>query len=321
MLRRLLSAILLTAIIGSAASAQSWPSSKPIRVVIPFSAGSAVDLIGRTLFEQVDKQLGSTSIIEPRVGAGGTIAATAVAKSAPDGHTLYLASSAHTLTALTYQNLQFDAAKDFASITTVATLPNVLVASPNKGYTTIQDLVADAKAKPGSLNYASVGPATASHMNAERFRLSAGFEAQMVPFKGSPEALTEVMTGRVDFYFVPLLPALPLIRDNRVVPLAIGGLKRIPQLPNIPTTIEAGYPNSDYMFWFGALFPAKTPPEIVNRMNQEIQKALEVPAVRERLDKLGAEPWTLGPAEFSALIAKELKDNAELIKAAGIKAN
>jgi tripartite-type tricarboxylate transporter receptor subunit TctC len=320
MLRRLLSAILLMAVLGGTASGQAWPS-KPIRVIIPFSAGSAVDLIGRTLFEQVDRQLGSTSIIEPRVGAGGTIAAAAVAKAAPDGYTIYLASSAHTLTALTYKNLQFDAAKDFAPVSMVATLPNVLVASPNKGYKTIQDLVAAAKAKPGSLNYATVGPATASHMNAERFRLSAGFQAQHVPFKGSPEALTEVMTGRVDFYFVPSLPALPLIKDNRVVPLAIGGLKRIPQLPDVPTTIEAGYPNSDYLFWFGTLFPANTPPAIVNRMNEEIQKALQTPAVRERLAKLGAEPWLLGPSEFSELIAKELKDNAELIRVAGIKTN
>jgi tripartite-type tricarboxylate transporter receptor subunit TctC len=320
MLWRLISIVLLTLVSGGAAQAQAWPS-KPIHVVIPFSAGSAVDLIGRTLFEQVDKQLGSTSLIEPRVGAGGTIAATVVAKAAPDGYTVYLASSAHTLTALTYKNLQFDALKDFAPVSMVATLPNVLVASPNKGYKTVQDLVAAAKAKPGALNYASVGPATASHMNAERFRLAAGFQAQHIPFKGSPEALTEVMTGRVDFYFGPSLPALPLIRDGRVVPLAIGGLKRIPELPNIPTTVEAGYPNSDYTFWFGLLFPAKTPPDIVKRLSAEVHKALQVPAVRERLAKLGAEPWLLGPAEFSSLIGKELADNAVLIKAAGLAVN
>jgi tripartite-type tricarboxylate transporter receptor subunit TctC len=307
--------------VAAAAAAQNWPGGKPVTVIIPFSAGSAVDIIARTLFEQIDKQAGSTSIIEPRPGAGGTTAAGVVAKAAPDGHTILFASSAHTITALVYKKLGYDAEKDFAPVTTVATLPNVLVASPNKGYKTVHDLVAAAKARPGALNYVTVGPATASHLNSERFARSAGFKAQAIPFKGSPEGLTEVMTGRADFYFVPLLPALPLIRDGRVVALAVSSTTRAKELPEVPTTVEAGYPNSEYLFWFGVLLPAKTPAAIVDRLHDEIVKALAVPAVRERLAKLGAEPLLMAPPEFGALVHKELQDNAELLKAAGITVN
>jgi len=318
----LLPAVLALALgVGGGAQAQTWPTGKTMQVIIPLTAGSATDIIARAIFEQVDKQIGSTTIVESRIGGAGTVAAGAVAKAAPDGFTLLLTSAAHTITAVTYPNLSFDAVGDFAPVAAVATLPNVLVAAPDKGWKTVQDLVAAANARPGALNYATVGPASAAHFNVQRFRLSAGFDAQAVPFKGPLEGLTEVMTGRVDFHFVPLGPALPLIRDGKVVPLAVSGTKRAADLPDVPTTVEAGFPNSEYLFWFGVMYPAKTPAAIVERLAQEIQNALEIPVVRERIARLGGEPAFMPSAEFGVLMRKELEDNAKIVQATGLKIN
>jgi tripartite-type tricarboxylate transporter receptor subunit TctC len=309
------------AVTGGPVSAQSWPQGKTIQLVNPLTAGSATDIITRIVFEQVDKQMGSTSVVESRPGGGGTVAAASVARAAPDGFTVLIASSAYTITAVTFQNLPYDPIKDFAPVTTMASQANVLVASPAKGWKTVQDLVAAAKARPGQLNYGTVGPASAAHFNAERLRLAAGFEAQPVPFRGPLEGLTEVMAGRVDYHFVPLLPALPLIREGKVVPLAVSSPKRAAALPDVPTTIEAGYPNSEYTFWFGLLFPAKTPPAIVERLNQEVRKALEVPEVKQRIERISAEPMPSSPEEFGALMRQELEDNAKIVKATGLKVN
>jgi tripartite-type tricarboxylate transporter receptor subunit TctC len=311
----------LTFALCGAAQAQSWPTGKTIQVVIPLTAGSATAIIARAISEQVDKQIGSTTIVESRIGGAGTVAAGAVAKAAPDGFTLLLTSAAHTITAVTYTNLAFDPIGDFAPVAAVATLPNVLVATPEKGWKSVQDLVTAAKAKPGVLNYATVGPASAAHFNVQRFRLSAGFEAQAVPFKGPIEGLTEVMAGRIDFHFVPLGPALPLIRDGKVLPLAVSGTRRAADLPDVPTTVEAGFANSEYLFWFGVMYPAKTPAAIVERLAAEIRKALEVPVVKERIARLGGEPAFMPAAEFGALLRKELDDNAKIVKATGLKIN
>jgi tripartite-type tricarboxylate transporter receptor subunit TctC len=183
----------------------------------------------------------------------------------------------------------------------------------------VHDLVAAAKAKPGSINFASAAAST--QLNAERFRRAAGFEAQHIPFKGAPEALNELIAGRVDFYFSPLAPALPHIRDGKLRALAIGGPKRSGVLPDLPTTLEAGYPDSDYNFWVGIFAPAKTPREIVNRLYRETVSAVQVPEVKERLARLGAEPLTMPPDQFDAYVRKELKTNAVLVKEAGITGN
>jgi tripartite-type tricarboxylate transporter receptor subunit TctC len=302
------------------ATAQNWPS-KSIRALVPLTAGSSPDIVGRVVLEQVASQLGQPIVVENRLGAGGTIATGAVAKAAPDGYTLLVHTTTHAVTASTYTNPGYDTRRDFAAITGLASVPNVLVVAPNK-YQTLKDLVAAARANPGAMNYASVGPGSASHLNAERFLLAAGIKAQHVPFKGGPEALTEIMAGRIDFYFVPLSPARGLLDAGKLAVLAVSGMQRAAALPEVPTTIEAGFPDSDYNFWVGMFAPAATPKAIIDKLNAETVKALQVPAVKAKLAaNAGGDPMPMTPAEFDAFVGKEIDVNAALVKAAGIAAN
>jgi tripartite-type tricarboxylate transporter receptor subunit TctC len=300
--------------------AQSWPA-KPIRAIVPYSPGSATDIIPRTVFAQVEKQLGQPIIIENRDGGASTIGTAAVAKAEPDGYTILVASSAFTTVPLTIANLPYDPVRDLSAVIPLANMANVLVVAPDKGIKSVGEFVAAAKAGRGSMNYVTIGAGSAAHLNSERFRLAANFEAQPIPFKGSPAGLTEVMTGRVDFYFSPLLPALSLIRDGKLIALAVSSVERSPDLPDVPTTVEAGFPNSEYNFWFGVFAPAKTPREIIQRLYEEIAKALRDPSVKEKLAKLGVQPMPMTPAQFDEYVRKELEQNAVLVKAAGIKAN
>lgn len=300
------------------ARAQAWPS-KTIRLIAPFSAGSTVDVVGRLLTEPLSQQLGQTVILENRVGAGGMTGATLVARSDPDGYTLLINSSAHTAIPAIYPNVPYDATRDFAAVASLGGAPNVTVVSSEKGFKTLKDLVAAAKSRPGGLTYATAGVGSATHLSTERFRVAAGFEAVHVPFKGMPEALTEVMTGRVDFSCSSIAPAVPLIRSGKLVALAVTTPKRSPALPDVPTSIEAGYPNSDYTFWLGMFLPAKTPRAIVDRLHQEVQKALQAPGMDKRLAQNGIDPMPITPQAFDALIQKEVAENIALVKAAGIK--
>jgi tripartite-type tricarboxylate transporter receptor subunit TctC len=303
------------------ASAQAWPTAQPIKVVITFSAGSASDVIARAVFDQVSSQIGQTIVVDNRVGAGGTLGANAVAKAAPDGYTLLVHTSSHTVTAATFAQLPYDTVKDFKAVIPLANLPNVLIVAKAKGYKSAGDMVAAAKAKAGGFNYGSAGAGTASHFNAERFKLAAKFEAQHVPFKGAPEVLREIIADRIDFYFVPLLPAKGLIESGELAALAVSSSQRATALPNVPTTVEAGFPNSEFNFWVGVLAPSQTPAPILERLHNEIKTALANPGVKERLAKLGADPMPLTAREFDALIVKEIAGNVELVKAAGIKVN
>ena len=297
---------------------QQWPT-KPLRIVAPLAPGSGTDILARTLAERLSASLGQPVIVENRPGASTMLGAGVVAKAEPDGYTLLVTSSAHTVAPFVHSDLGFDPARDLAAVTPLATLPTVLVVPAARGYNTVHDLVAAAKAKPGSINFASAAAST--QLNAERFRRAAGFEAVHIPFKGAPEALNEVIAGRVDFYFSPLAPALPHIRDGKLRALAIGGPKRAALLPDLPTTIEAGFPDSDYNFWIGMFVAARTPRDIVNRLYKESVAALQLPEVRERLMRLGAEPLSMTPGEFDAYIREELKTNAVLVKQAGITGN
>jgi tripartite-type tricarboxylate transporter receptor subunit TctC len=298
--------------------AQAWPT-KPLRATVAFTPGSATDVIARTLGERLFAQLGQPVVIENRPGASGTIGAAIVARAEPDGYTLLVQSSTHTLTPSTYLKLPYDAVRDLAGITPLASLASVLVVAPSRGVRSARDLVAAAKARPGAMSYASGGIGSAAQLNAERFKTSAGFDALHVPFKGAPEALTEVMTGRVDFYFSPIVPVLPLVRDGKLAAIAIGSSKRASALPDVPTTIEAGYPDSEYNFWVGLLAPGKTPRPMVQRIYRETQKALQSPEMAGRMKTLGAEPMPMTPEEFDAYIRQEIALNARLVKAAGIK--
>jgi tripartite-type tricarboxylate transporter receptor subunit TctC len=228
-------------------------------------------------------------------------------------------SSSQTVTPSTYSNLPFDTLKDFSGITMLANIPNVLVVAPTKGIRSVQELVAAGRSKPGSLNYASAGAGSATQLNAERFRLGAGIDATHVPYKGTPEALSDIMAGRVDYYFCPVVNALPLVKDGRLLALAVGSSKRSSALPAVPTTEEAGVPNSDYNFWVGMFVPSKTPREIVARIHAETVKALNSTEVRERYARLGAESEIFTPEQFDAYLREEVAANAQLVKAANIK--
>jgi len=313
-------AVASLALPGSRAAAQDYPN-RPIRFVVPFTAGSSTDIAARAVADKLSAALGQPILVENRPGAGGRVGAEAVAKATPDGYTLLIHSSAHTANAAIYKDLPFDTANDFAAITPLVNLPNVLVTAPARGFKTVGDLVAYAKANPGKLNFASAGVGSATHMNAEKFRARAGIEYTHVPFKGTPEVLGDLMNGRVDAYFVPLNAGLPYVRDNRVVALAVGTAQRSPLLPDVPTTIEAGVADSDYNFWLGMLAPAKTPRPIITRLNAETVKALQSPELTERLRALGAVPMPMSPEQFDAYIRAELVSIAAIVKAAGIQPN
>ncbi len=297
--------------------AQTWPAH-PIRVIVPYTPGSATDIVPRTVLAQVSAQIGQPIVVENRPGGGSTIGAIAVAKADPDGYTVLVHSNAIVTTPAIQANVGYDPVRDFAAITPLGNVPLVLVISPEKKIKTVQELVALAKSKAGAFNYASGGTGTPPHLTMERFRLASGWQGQHIPFKGAPEALTEVMTGRIDIYFSPITPALPLIRDGKLVALAVGGAKRSTALPDVPTTVEAGYPNSDFDFWIGLFAPAKTPRDIVAKLYQETKKALGSPEVKGKLATLGVEPMPLTPEQFQAEVARQAPIAVELAKAAGL---
>jgi tripartite-type tricarboxylate transporter receptor subunit TctC len=308
----------LLALSGSAALAQAYPS-RPIKFLVPFSPGSGTDIIARTVGEAMSKNIGQPVIVENKPGAGGTIAAAQVARGEADGYTVLIHSSGHALNPAIYPNLPYDTLRDLTGITPLASMPNVLVVSPARGWKTVADLVAAAKVKPGQLNYASAGIGSATHMNAEKFRLQAGIEAQHVPFKGTPEALTDVIGGRNDWFFAPLSAALPLVREGKLQALAVSTPTRAAVLPAVPTSVEAGVPGSDYIFWVAMIVSSATPPAVMQRLHDEALKVLADRDVKERLAGLGAEPFPLAQDAFNAFIRVEVDAAAKIARAANLK--
>jgi tripartite-type tricarboxylate transporter receptor subunit TctC len=299
--------------------AQGYPV-KPIRFIVPFSAGSATDIVARTVGETMSRSMGQPIVIENKLGAGGTIAAAQVAKSDPDGYTVLVHSSAHALNPALYSNPGYDTLKDLTGVATLAAIPNVLVAHPNKGWKTQADLIAAARANPGKFNYASAGVGSGTHMNAEIFRLQAGIDALHVPYKGTPDAMNNVIGGSNDWFFAPLASALPLIRDNRLQALSVSTKMRASTLADVPTSIEAGLPDSDYTLWVGMIVPAATPTAVIRKLNEEALKALASPELKERMAKLGADPFPMTPEAFNAYIKSEMEVAARVVKAANLKA-
>ena len=304
--------------VPTVAQAQPWPA-KPIRAIIAAGAGSTIDIIPRIVFEQLSSQLGQSIVVENRGGAGGTIAASFVARAEPDGYTFLVHSNGHTISPSLYDNLSYHPSRDFAAVVPIGVLPNVLVVAPDKGFKTVADLSAAAKAKPGALNFSSVGVGSATHMSAERFRASAGITAVHIPFKGGAEAMSEVMAGRVDFFFGPVGLVLPHVKENKLVALLVNGAERSAALPDVPTTAEAGFQNAEYPFWIGIFLPVSTPRHVVEKLNRETLKALQEPKVRDKLASLGVDPMIMTPPDMDALVRKEIDLNAELVKSAGIK--
>jgi tripartite-type tricarboxylate transporter receptor subunit TctC len=312
-----LAAVIVSLWVGIA-FAQGFPS-RTIRLVSGVSPGSASDTMARLVAEKLQASLGQPVIVENKLGAGGLIGAQYVAKSEPDGHTIMVYASAFTVAPLL--NPEALNPKDLTPVATLGTVPTVLVVSPSKGYKSVADLVAAAKAKPGQIIASSAGIGSSTHMNLERFRFSAGIDVLHVPLKGAPEALTEVLTGRADFYFALPFQVGAQVKEGKLLALAVGSPKRSALFPDVPTTVELGYANSDYNFWVGALVPAKTPRETVLRLNREFNAAVNAPDIRERFLKLGADPLSMSLPDFETMIHDEFESNAKLIKAAGIKAN
>jgi tripartite-type tricarboxylate transporter receptor subunit TctC len=307
----------LAAAAPAAAQDAAWPT-RNVAVIVPLGAGSASDIIARVVMEQVGRQLGHTFVVENRPGAGGTIGANSVAKATPDGYTILAygaMASAHAL----YTKLPYDTLRDFIPVIPLGQQPLVVVTSPQKGYKTLGDLVAAAKAKPGELSFTTAGIGSASHFGAERIRASAGFDALHIPFKGAAEAVTEVVAGRADFSVQLFATTLGLMRQGQLVALAVSAPRRTAAAPDVPTTIEAGLPaNSVYPFYSALYLPAKTPRDIVETLHRETAKALAEPAVRERLAALGVEPMEMSLAEFAAFFREDVDANVALVKAAKI---
>ena len=301
------------------ATAQSYPT-RQIRAMVPFAAGSSLDIVGRIVMDPLSKQLGQTIVIENRGGAGGSIGTASVVKAEPDGHTLLIQASAHSAAPAAYPKLAYDPVRDFSAVIPFGTIPNVTVVHPSRGFKSVNDLVAAAK-KSGKFTYGSAGVGSATHWAAERLRLAGGYEAVHVPFKGGPEALTEVMAGRVDFTCMGISAALPLIQDGKLIALAVSSARRSAALPNVPTTLEAGLKDSDYNYWMGLFVPSKTPRAIVEKLYAETAKALTLPAVQDRFKPQGIEPLKLTSAEFDAMVKREVEANIALVKAAGLKFN
>jgi tripartite-type tricarboxylate transporter receptor subunit TctC len=312
--------VLSTVGIMSHSFAQTYPT-KPIHFVVAFTAGSATDIIARSVADVMSANLGQPIIIDNKPGAGGTIAAGQVAKSDPDGYTFLIHSSGHVLNPFIYNNLSYDTLKDLTGVATLGATPNVLVVSPSKPWKNVADLIAAAKAKPDELNFASAGVGSGTHMNAEKFNLSAKIQATHIPYKGTPEANSDVIGGRSDWFFSPMGSVLPLVQSGKLKALAVSTTKRSSLLPNVPTTIEAGVPDSDYVLWVGILAPSGVSAPIIKRINDEAAKAMRTPEVKERFAKLGAEPLIMTPEGFNQFIKSEMVVAYRISKNANLKPN
>ncbi len=307
-------AILVAAVVS--AQAQQYPN-RPIRVISPYPAGSASDTVTRVVMEQVSQKIGQPTVIEMRPGAGGSIGFGFVAKAAPDGYTVATSSSSMATESVLHKSLPYDPVKDFVHVVLLGTSPNILVASAKTGFKSVADLVAAAKAKPGTLTFASAGIGSSSHMAAERFRLAAKIDVRHIPFKEG--GLGQVMAGNIDFYFIPLAAAASALNNDRLVVLAVSSPKRVPVIANVPTVVEAGYPDAVFRFWNGISAPAKTPRDVVNRLHDVTNEVLKEPAVQERLAKLGVEPAQLSVDEFAKFFQDDFNATVDLAKRADIK--
>jgi tripartite-type tricarboxylate transporter receptor subunit TctC len=298
--------------------AQSFPA-KSIRFVAIGTPGTTSDVIGRTVAEPLARQLGRSIVVDPRGGAGGTIAAGVVARSEPDGYTLLVTASAQSGMTWLYANLPFDPVKNFSGVAPLAELPSVLVVPMQRNWLTMKDLIAAAKATPGALNYGSSGTGSGTHLFSEKLMMGAGITANHVPYKGTSETLVELIAGRLDWIYMPAATAVSLINGGRIRGLIVSSKTRMAQLPDIPTAAEAGMPEGEHQFWFGLLAPRKTPRAVVNKLNEEIVRVLKLPELRERYHQLGMEPFLLKPEAFDAFLAADTAAMGRIVKAANIK--
>lgn len=313
------SAVLLALACASfALQAQSYPA-KPIRVLIGFSAGSEIDTIGRLVCQKLAESLGQQLVVETRTGAGGSLAAGQVASAAPDGYTLLINSVSHAAIQALYPKLPFDTVRDFAGISQLTSAPNVLVVAPSQGIRTANELIAAAKQKPGQINFASAGVGSGTHMTLEQFRLATGIQVAHVPYKGVPEVLADTATGRVHTAFAPIGNTLGMIKDGRLVALAVSTAARSPALPDVPALAESAVPGLDWDQWYGMFAPAKTPRAIVNQLSKEVGRVLALPEMRERIGSRGSVPKPSTPEAFDAFVRAEVEKVSKVIRDGNIR--
>ncbi len=309
---------LLLSLSAATAQAENWPS-RLIRATIPFGAGSAADVVPRLVFDRLSAEIGQSIVIENRPGAGGTLGSAMVVKADPDGYSILAQSSALAIAPAIYPNLSFDPNKDLTSALMIGFSANVMIVPPSRPWKTIQEFIAAAKAKPGSIVFGSVGVGSAVHISAEKFRLAAGIETTHVPYRGGAEVIADIVGGRIDFYFCPLATALPLIQEGRVRALVVSTPKRVAELPDVPTPVDIGLKNADSVFWLGVFMPAKTPRDIVEKFHTAGEKLLAEPATQAALKKLGVETQPMTTTEMDAFMARETADFHAVVKAAGIQ--
>ena len=303
-LRRYLLTVLLSCVLP-AASAQDFPN-RPLRMVVPYAAGGGVDIVARAVSQELSKRVGQPVIVENKTGAGSNIGSDFVAKAPPDGYTLLMASPANAINMSLYRKMPYDTQRDLAPVALVGAVPSVLVANPALPVKNVSELIALAKAKPGTLNYGSGGSGTSEHLSAEMFKSLAGIDIVHVPYKGGANAMTDVMSGQLSLMFTNMLGAMPHIRSGKLKAIAIADSRRSPSLPDVPTFAEAGFKDYEVSVWWGVMAPAKTPSSIIAYLNREINAALGAPELKERLDSMGARIVGGTPEQFGAFIAAEI---------------
>jgi tripartite-type tricarboxylate transporter receptor subunit TctC len=310
----LLAAIL--ACTGDKAIAQAWPS-KPVTIVVPFPAGGTTDLITRPIAQKLSEALKQPVIVDNRGGAGGTLGAGLVARAAPDGYTLLVGAVHHTIATSLYKKLPYSFEKDFAPITVLAFVPNIVVVHPSVQAKNIQELIALTKTKPGGVTYGSAGSGTSHHMAAELFKTMAKVDMQHVPYKGGGPMMNDLMGGQIDVAFETAASATPPIKGGKIRPLAITTAKRSPVLPDLPTVAESGLPGYEVLTWYGLLAPAATPKEVVARLNTEVSKILQMPDIKQRIADISSETGGIPSEQFADLIKKETVKWGKVVKDSG----
>lgn len=317
-LPRIVAAFAVGVCVAAGALAQAYPS-KPVRVIVPFTAGSATDIVARMVAQKLSELWGQTVVVDNRTGAGGTVGAGLAAKSQPNGYTLLVHSVAQTVNPAVYSKLPYDTLSDFVEITALVSQPYVLTVGTSAGVKTVSELIAAAKVKPGQINFGSAGTGSGTHLVAEKFRVAAGIEVVHVPYRGGPEAIVDTITGRVTYWFPPVSLAWPYVRDSKLLALGVSSARRSKLLPEVPTIAEAGVAGFEDTIWWGMWAPANTPVVVVEKVAQDVTRALSAPDLRDRFTKLGAEPMDMTRAEFARFVRSEIESAARISKAAGIK--